>query len=140
MGESTCTASPLLSPVARASPSSPGLGHIRPREPWCRGFKASVKQGFKLKAPHANIRFQGLKAGRFQKPGSSLHRPPPTLVWSMPSPMCHDVVVQAQTTRVQVESTVASFSQSNDETGCFQARVKLAPPYHDLAFDSKSSL
>ena len=29
---------------------------------------------------------------------------------------------------VQVESAVVSFSQSNFESGCFQARVKLAPP------------
>ena len=70
-----------------------------------------------------------------------------------------NVVAQAQTTRVQVESTVMtfpSFSQSNfetgwcfqkqgfklkallsffkckkNETGCFQSRVKLAPPHRD---------
>ena len=37
------------------------------------------------------------------------------------------VVMQAQQTRVQVESTVYHFQQSNFET--VQARVKLAPPY-----------
>ena len=39
------------------------------------------------------------------------------------------VVAQAQkVNQVQAESTVTSFSQSNFESGCFQAGVKLAPP------------
>ena len=44
----------------------------------------------------------------------------------------HDVAAQAQKNQVQVqvESTVTSFSRSNFETTCFQARVEeLAPPH-----------
>ena len=43
-------------------------------------------------------------------------------------------MAQAQNTRVQVDSTVVSFSQSNFETGwCFQAGNKLAPPHRGEA-------
>ena len=43
-------------------------------------------------------------------------------------PKLLDVGVQAQKPGFKLKALL-SFSQSNFETGCFQARVKLAPPY-----------
>ena len=46
--------------------------------------------------------------------------------WCRPPPR-RSVASSEATKEVQVESTVISFSHSKFETGCFQARVELAP-------------
>ena len=47
-----------------------------------------------------------------------------------------DVVAQAQKNRFKLKALL-SFSQSNFETGCFQARVELAPPYREMICDDE---
>ena len=87
--------------------------HLRPLEHTPVHYTHTVK-------PHTALPYDPRRRGRGPLGG-----------WSRsPAPRCSEASSEDNTPGFQVESTVMSFSSSKFETGwCFQARVKLAPPY-----------